>query len=78
MPSASPTEPYKYGIILWIGEIPAIQGLVAGIELASALYYCNCYNFLYSVHTVLHTLIGHCPATILYRKIAGYNIPNLK
>ena len=43
MPTASPTEPFKYGIIRWIGEIPGIQGLVAGIEMASALYYCNCY-----------------------------------
>ena len=33
----SPTEPFKYGVIRWIGEIPAIQGLVAGIEMASAV-----------------------------------------
>ena len=35
--TGSPTEPFKYGIIRWIGEIPAIQGIVAGIEMASAL-----------------------------------------
>jgi hypothetical protein len=32
-----PTEPFKYGVIRWIGEIQAVQGLVAGLELASAL-----------------------------------------
>jgi hypothetical protein len=37
IPAASPTEPFKYGVIRWIGEIPGIQGLVAGIEMASAL-----------------------------------------
>jgi hypothetical protein len=34
--TASPTEPFKYGVIRWIGEVPAIQGLVAGIEMVSA------------------------------------------
>ena len=38
IPTQSPTEPFKYGVIQWIGEIPAIHGLVAGIELASAHY----------------------------------------
>jgi hypothetical protein len=31
----SPSEPFKYGVIRWIGDVPAIQGLVAGIELVS-------------------------------------------
>ena len=34
----SPAEPFKYGVIRWIGEIPAIQGLVAGIELVSTFF----------------------------------------
>ena len=36
IPTQSPAEPFKYGVIRWIGEIPAIQGPVAGIEMASA------------------------------------------
>ena len=35
LPTHSPTEPFKYGIICWIGEVPPILGLVAGIEMAS-------------------------------------------
>ena len=35
IPTQSPTEPFKYGVIRWIGEVPAIQGLVAGIEMVS-------------------------------------------
>ena len=42
IPTASSTEPFIYGIIRWIGEISAVQGLVAGIEMASALY---CYYY---------------------------------
>ena len=38
IPNQSPTEPYRYGVIRWIGEIPAIQGLVAGIEMVSKYY----------------------------------------
>jgi hypothetical protein len=37
IPTASPTEPFKYGVIRWIGEISAVQGLVAGIEMVSSL-----------------------------------------
>lgn len=33
IPCNSPGEPFKYGVIRWIGDVPAIQGLVAGIEL---------------------------------------------
>ena len=36
MPTKSPTEPFRYGVIRWIGEIPPMQGLVAGIEMVSA------------------------------------------
>ena len=28
-------EPFKYGVIRWIGEVPQIQGKLAGIELVS-------------------------------------------
>jgi hypothetical protein len=35
--TSSPTKRFIYGVIRWIGEISAVQGLVAGIELASAL-----------------------------------------
>ena len=34
----SSVEPFKYGIIRWIGKIPPMQGLVAGIEMVSILY----------------------------------------
>ena len=35
IPTKSPAEPFKYGVIRWMGEIPAVQGLVAGIEMVS-------------------------------------------
>ena len=33
IPCSSLGEPFKYGVIRWIGDMPAVQGLVAGIEL---------------------------------------------
>ena len=33
IPCNSPGEPFKYGVIRWIGDMPAVQGFVAGIEL---------------------------------------------
>jgi hypothetical protein len=38
IPCNSPSEPFRYGVIRWIGDVPAIQGLVAGIELVSYKY----------------------------------------
>ena len=34
------TEPFRYGVIRWIGRIPPMQGLVAGIEMVSAECVC--------------------------------------
>ena len=44
MPTQSPIEPFRYGVIRWIGTIPPMQGLVAGIEMVSAecVYTCMC------------------------------------
>jgi hypothetical protein len=33
IPCSSPGEPFKYGVIRWIGDVREVQGLVAGIEL---------------------------------------------
>ena len=33
IPTPSPTEPFKYGVIRWLGEIPEVQCVIAGIEL---------------------------------------------
>ena len=38
IPCNSPGEPFKYGVIRWIGDVPAILGLVAGIELVSGIF----------------------------------------
>ena len=40
MPTQSPIEPFRYGVIRWIGKIPPMQGLVAGIEMVSAECVC--------------------------------------
>ena len=40
MPTQSPIEPFRYGVIRWIGTIPPMQGLVAGIEMVSAECVC--------------------------------------
>ena len=55
IPTASPTEPYKYGVIRWLGELPAVQGLVAGIEMVSksVCYMCMIVNLF--TQNVLHT-----------------------
>ncbi len=29
------SDPPRYGVIRWIGELPAVQGLIAGVELVS-------------------------------------------
>ena len=39
IPTQSPTEPYRYGVIRWMGEIPAARGLIAGIELVSLYFH---------------------------------------
>ena len=38
LPTNTPNEPYKYGVIRWIGEMPGVQGPVAGIELVSDIH----------------------------------------
>ena len=35
LPTHAPSEPFKYGLIRWIGKVPYIRGSVAGIELVS-------------------------------------------
>ena len=48
IPTQSPLEPFRYGVIRWIGRIPPMQGLVAGIEMVSAE--CVCIS-LYTIFT---------------------------
>ena len=38
LPTNHSNEPFKYGVIRWIGEMPQLQGAVAGIELVSDLF----------------------------------------
>lgn len=38
IPTNTSNEPFKYGVIRWMGEVPQIQGIVAGIELVSEPY----------------------------------------
>ena len=38
IPSTEYDRPMRYGVIRWIGELPGVQGLIAGIELVS----CHC------------------------------------
>ena len=40
LPTNTPDEPFKYGLIRWIGEVPQIQGPITGIELVSGVQ-CN-------------------------------------
>ena len=39
LPTLISDKPFKYGVIRWIGDVPQIQGPVAGIELVSDLHY---------------------------------------
>ncbi len=32
------SDPPRYGVIRWIGELPAVQGPIAGVELVSTNY----------------------------------------
>ena len=42
IPTNTPNDPFKYGVIRWIGEVPQIQGPVAGIELVSDFFRFTC------------------------------------
>ena len=59
IPTPHPTEPFKYGVIRWIGTVPAIQGLVAGIEMVStACVLCTCmYNMCESLNVCTATRV---------------------
>ena len=35
IPSTEYGHPMRYGVIRWIGELPGVQGLIAGVELVS-------------------------------------------
>ena len=35
IPSTEYGRPMRYGVIRWIGELPGVQGLIAGVELVS-------------------------------------------
>ena len=34
-------EPIQYGVIKWIGHLPGVQGLHAGVEMVGHTYICN-------------------------------------
>ena len=50
LPTNTPNEPFKYGVIRWIGEVPQIQGAVAGIELVSDIH-CTVHVHVQCIHT---------------------------
>ena len=55
IPTQHSAEPLKYGVIRWMGEIPAVQGLVAGIEMVST----ECVNTGFLYITQVHTIHVH-------------------
>ena len=61
LPTPSPIEPFKYGVIRWIGKLSTIQGLVAGVEMVSAeCVRCSLFERFLSFMCVYVHFYVHC------------------